>query len=91
MIRGRVVPVIAWLILSSADVFAQIPSDAEIRKILADRVYAQNLGIGIVVGVIDAFSSMIQDLDEGGLIWAGESSYPGLDAAFRAAEAAVAR
>ena len=54
MIRGRVVPVITWLILSSANVFAQIPSDAEIRKILADRVYAQNLGIGIVVGVIDA-------------------------------------
>ncbi|HET9386479.1 MAG TPA: serine hydrolase domain-containing protein [Gemmatimonadales bacterium] len=54
MIRSRLVPVIAWLILSSANVFAQTPSDAAIRKILADRVYAQNLGIGIVVGVIDA-------------------------------------
>jgi len=52
--RGGVVPVIASLILSSANIFAQIPSDAEIRKILADRVYAQNLGIGIVVGVMDA-------------------------------------
>src|SRR5215469_16997978 len=31
-----------------------VPSDAEIRKILADRVGAENLGIGIVVGVIDA-------------------------------------
>src|SRR5579863_6447129 len=30
-----------------------VPPDAEIRKILADRVGAQNLGIGIVVGVID--------------------------------------
>ena len=54
MIRCRVIPVIASLILSSADIFAQVPSDAEIRKILADRLYAQNLGIGIVVGVIDA-------------------------------------
>lgn len=54
MLRGRIVPVIAALTLSSANVFAQLPSDAEIRKILADRVYSQNLGIGIVVGVIDA-------------------------------------
>ena len=54
MIRWRVIPVIASLILSSANAFAQVPSDAEIRKILADRVYRQDLGIGIVVGVIDA-------------------------------------
>lgn len=33
---------------------AQVPSDAEIRKILADRIGAENRGIGIVVGVIDA-------------------------------------
>ena len=35
-------------------VYAQIPSDAEIRKILVDRVGAENLGIGMVVGVIDS-------------------------------------
>jgi CubicO group peptidase (beta-lactamase class C family) len=34
--------------------FCQVPSDAEIRKILADRVGAENNGIGIVVGVVDA-------------------------------------
>ena len=54
MIRWRVIPVIVSSILSSADAFAQLPSDAEIRKIVADRVYRQDLGIGIVVGVIDA-------------------------------------
>jgi CubicO group peptidase (beta-lactamase class C family) len=42
------------MILSSAASFAQAPSDAGIRKILADRVYVANLGIGIVAGVIDA-------------------------------------
>jgi len=31
-----------------------VPSDAEIRKILADRVGAENLGLGMVVGVIDS-------------------------------------
>ena len=31
-----------------------MPPDAEIRKILTDRVGAENLGIGMVVGVIDA-------------------------------------
>ncbi len=34
--------------------FAQIPSDAEIRKILAGRVGGENLGSALVVGVIDA-------------------------------------
>src|SRR5579863_3830079 len=45
-----------------------VPPDAEIRKILADRVGAQNLGIGIVVGVIDgqgrrvvAYGSLAKD------------------------------
>jgi serine-type D-Ala-D-Ala carboxypeptidase/endopeptidase len=33
---------------------SSIPSDTEIRQILADRVGAENSGIGIVVGVIDA-------------------------------------
>jgi CubicO group peptidase (beta-lactamase class C family) len=41
-------------VLSCATAFAQMPADAEIRKILADRVGSENLGIGIVVGVIDA-------------------------------------
>jgi D-alanyl-D-alanine-carboxypeptidase/D-alanyl-D-alanine-endopeptidase len=47
------------LILLRTTAFAQAPaasptpSDAEIRKILADRIGAENLGIGIVVGVID--------------------------------------
>ena len=50
----RFTPVIAALLLSSASAFAQTPSDAEIRKILSDRVWAENLGIGIVVGVIEA-------------------------------------
>ena len=54
MISRRAIPVIAWLILLSASGFAQVPSDAQIRQILADRVHAQDLGIGIVVGVIDA-------------------------------------
>lgn len=43
----------------------------------------------IEVGVIDGFSSMIQVLNEGGLIWEGEASYPSLDAAFRAADEAI--
>jgi len=54
MITRRLTPVIASLILSSASAFAQTPSDAEIHRILADRVWAENLGIGIVGGVIDA-------------------------------------
>lgn len=50
----RMIPVIAWLVASSANVFAQIPSDTAIRRILADRIYREDLGIGIVIGVIDA-------------------------------------
>ena len=54
MISCRVTPVLASLILASASAFVQVPSDAEIPKILAGRVWSENLGIGIVVGVIDA-------------------------------------
>lgn len=54
VIRCRVIAVTAWLLLSSTSAFAQIPSDAEIRKVLSDRIWVENLGIGIVVGVIDA-------------------------------------
>ena len=43
---------LAALILSRA--VAQVPSDAEIRKILVDRIGSENLGIGMVVGVVDA-------------------------------------
>lgn len=33
---------------------AQVPSDAEIRKILVDRIDVQHQGVGIVVGIIDS-------------------------------------
>ncbi len=45
---------LAALFLSCATAFAQLPSDAEIRQILADRVGSANLGIGMIAGVIDA-------------------------------------
>jgi hypothetical protein len=45
----------------------------------------------IEVGLIEGFSSMIQVLNEGRLIWKGEASYPSLDAAFRAADEAIDR
>src|SRR5271157_458732 len=50
----RTAPFIAGLMLSCATAFTQVPSDAEIRKILAERVGSETTGIGIVVGVIDA-------------------------------------
>src|SRR5882724_7515984 len=49
-----------WMSLAPASSFAQapvdtqIPPDTEIRKILKDQLGAEDLGIGIVVGVIDA-------------------------------------
>ncbi len=54
MITRRAVMFIAGLVLASAFAFSQVPSDAEIHKMLVDRVGPENLGIGIVVGVIDA-------------------------------------
>ncbi len=54
MIDRRVASLIAGFILSSASAFTQVPTDAEIHKILVDRVGSENFGIGIVVGVIDA-------------------------------------
>jgi D-alanyl-D-alanine-carboxypeptidase/D-alanyl-D-alanine-endopeptidase len=45
------IAVIFAILLRTA--FAQAPPDSEIRKILADRIGAENLGIGIVVGLID--------------------------------------
>jgi CubicO group peptidase (beta-lactamase class C family) len=50
---SRVIPVILGFILSAAAALAQPTSDAEIRKILADRVGAENRGIAIVVGIVD--------------------------------------
>jgi len=54
MIVRRATLFIAVLIVSCASAFTQVPSDVEIRKILADRIGVENLGIGIVVGVIDS-------------------------------------
>ena len=54
MTACRFAPLIAWLTLSVAGASAQAPSDAEIRKILSDRLSRADLGIGIVVGVIDS-------------------------------------
>jgi D-alanyl-D-alanine-carboxypeptidase/D-alanyl-D-alanine-endopeptidase len=50
----RVASFIAGLSLACATAFGQIPSGAEIHKILVDRLGPENLGVGIVVGVIDA-------------------------------------
>jgi len=47
-----IAPFLAGFILSCASALSQVPSDTEIRKILADRVGAENNGIGIVVGVV---------------------------------------
>ncbi|HVO97921.1 MAG TPA: serine hydrolase [Bryobacteraceae bacterium] len=52
MIAHRFVLAVAPLILAGA-AFCQVPSDAEIRKILQERVGPENAGIAIVVGVID--------------------------------------
>ncbi len=45
---------LAGLSLAGATAFGQIPSDAEIHKILANRLGSEDLGVGIVIGVIDA-------------------------------------
>src|SRR5690348_6485445 len=49
----RVAVRILGLALMCAVASPQVPSNAEIRKILADRVGSENNGIGIVVGVVD--------------------------------------
>ena len=54
MITRRAVMFIAGLVFASASAFSQVPTDAEIHKVLVDRVGSENLGIGIVVGVIDS-------------------------------------
>jgi CubicO group peptidase (beta-lactamase class C family) len=52
MVTGHLVRLAGLLV--PAAVFAQIPSDAEIRRMLASRVWTDTLGIGIVVGVVDS-------------------------------------
>ena len=49
----RVALFLTGLVLSCATAVSQVPSDTEIRKILADRVADENNGTGIVVGVVD--------------------------------------
>jgi serine-type D-Ala-D-Ala carboxypeptidase/endopeptidase len=50
----------AFLFLLAVQMFAQpavhltLPPDSQIRQILSSRIGAENLGVGIVVGVIDA-------------------------------------
>jgi CubicO group peptidase (beta-lactamase class C family) len=54
MIPRKILLVILGLVLAGTTAFAQRPSDAEVHKILADRVGAENRGIAIVVGIVDA-------------------------------------
>lgn len=54
MLVRRFIFLAAAAVLSCAAALAQLPSDAEIHKMLADRVGAENAGVGIVAGVIDA-------------------------------------
>src|ERR1043165_1228790 len=50
----RAIPALFAAVLATTQVFAaSMASDAEIRKILADRIDAQKQSVGIVVGVID--------------------------------------
>src|ERR1041385_5708353 len=52
----RAIPALFVALLIAAHLFAAPPpiaSDAEIRKILVDRIDAQKQGVGIVVGVIE--------------------------------------
>ena len=54
MVTRRITLVFAALILLCASAFSQVPSDAEIRKILADRIGDERAGLAMVVGVVDA-------------------------------------
>ena len=53
MFRGTAL-LLAGLAFPCVTVWPQVPGDVEIRKILADRVGGEKLGIGIAAGVIDA-------------------------------------
>jgi serine-type D-Ala-D-Ala carboxypeptidase/endopeptidase len=48
----RFVSLLAFTIIAHMS-FAQVAKDAEIRKIIADRIDAQRQGVGIVVGVLE--------------------------------------
>jgi CubicO group peptidase (beta-lactamase class C family) len=48
------IALLAAFTLFCAPAFSKVPSDAEIRKILADRIGGENNGTGIVVGIVDA-------------------------------------
>ena len=50
----RLAIILAVVAFFSVGASSQVPSDTEIRKILADRVGADNNGTGIVVGIVDA-------------------------------------
>jgi hypothetical protein len=41
------------LVLLAGSTFAGVLADAEIRKILVDRIDGQHRGVGIVVGILD--------------------------------------
>ena len=54
MFRQTVLMLAALVPAMLAPAWAQPPSDAEIRKILADRIDEKKQGVGIVVGIVDA-------------------------------------
>ena len=54
MTSRRLAAILAVLLVLPTGGFAQAPSDTEIRTILKNRLWREDLGIGIVVGVIDA-------------------------------------
>jgi CubicO group peptidase (beta-lactamase class C family) len=53
-LRRSALALVAAAILPALAASAEVPSNAEIRKILAERLGREDLGVGIVVGVIDA-------------------------------------
>ena len=54
MTSRRLAPILTAILLLPAGVFAQPPSNPDIHAILKNRVWRDDLGIGIVVGVIDS-------------------------------------
>jgi CubicO group peptidase (beta-lactamase class C family) len=54
MLTRRILALIGLAMFSCAAGRAQVPSDEKIRQILADRITKEDLGIGMVVGVVDA-------------------------------------
>jgi D-alanyl-D-alanine-carboxypeptidase/D-alanyl-D-alanine-endopeptidase len=70
---------IALMVVACGSALAQMPPDMEIRKILADRVGAENLGSTIVVGVIDAQGRRVVAY---GSLAKGDARKPGGDTVF---------